>query len=319
MRAICSILSFDYLDYDVYINIRVFYRLSGFSVKLSVLHPNASLVVVLRGKPTRVYSDFNGIVHYYDYVREYDLDMREYFPNASIIYTIGLHESLLIRSYDHFVYAYLPVFPSIWQTRYPLPIRLSQPVHLSNYKPIPNDHYQHQLLDLIHSRRIIVYGGKWHCQNIRSSQISYLSANHVLSKSRYCYGLMYPYQRGTSLSGRMWQAPIHGCYVITEAGTNIYNLPGVIETDNFLQPFSFSIEDALSLRKSASEFWFAQTSNLATSLNVTLDLSRLPLETLLARLLLISQHLLFIWEKRILAYFHQCKRLFINSLRSLIR
>lgn len=319
MRAICSILSFDYLDYDVYINTRVFYRLSGFIVKLSVLHPDASLLVVLRGKPTRVFSDFDGVVHYYDYVREYDLDMREFFPNASIIYTIGLHESSSIRSFDHFVYAYLPVFPSIWQNRYPVSNRLHQPVHLSNYKPIPHDSYQHQLLYLIRSQRIIVYGGKWHSQNIRSSQISYLSANHVLSKASYCFGLMYPYQRGTSLSGRMWQAPIHGCFVISETGTNIYNVPGVIEADNFLQPFSFSIECALHLRKSASDFWLTQTSNLASSLNLKLDLSQLPREALVSRFLLMSQHLFFIWDKRILAYLYHRKRTLINILRSLFR
>lgn len=315
MRATCCILSFDYLDFDVFINIRVFYRLSGYKIKLSVLSLDTSLLVVLRGKPTRIYPEFTGVLHYYDYVREYELDMRQFFPNASTIYTIGLHESSSISLSDHFVYAYLPVFPSIWQYRLPAIRRLPQPLHLSNYKPIGHDSYQRQLLTLIHSQQVIVYGGKWHSQNISSTQISYLSANNLLSQASYCFGLMYPYQRGSSLSGRMWQAPIHGCFVISESGTNIYNVPGVIEVDTFLQPFYFPIECSLILRKSAAEFWLTQTSNLAQALNLELDFAQLPLQTLLSRALLIRQHFHFIWDKRILPNLRHAKASLINFLR----
>jgi hypothetical protein len=316
MRAICSILSFDYLDYDVFINVRVFYRLAGYYVILSVVHHDTSLVVVLRGKPNRIFSEYTGIVHYYDYVREYNLDMRYFFPNASNIFSIGLNDSLSLSLTDHSVYAYLPVFPSLWQYRPLVTSRLPHPLHLSNYKPIGNDSYQQQLLALIHSQKVLVYGGKWHNQNINATQISYLSANRLLSQATHCYGLMYPYQRGTSLSGRMWQAPIHGCYVISEVGTNIYNVPGVIEAETFEQLFSFSIDSALNLRKQATEFWLTQTINLADSLNLTLDFTQLLRENISSRFLLFRHHIRFIWDKRILISLNHLKRSLINTLRS---
>jgi hypothetical protein len=316
MRAICSILSFDYLDYDVFINVRVFYRLAGYYVYLSLVHQETSLLVVLRGKPTRIYSEYTGIVHYYDYVREYNLDMRYFFPNASIIFSIGLNDSPTLSLTDHSVYAYLPVFPSLWQYRSIVKSRLPHPLHLSNYKPIGSDSYQQQLLALIHSHKVLVYGGKWHNLNINATQISYLSANRLLSQATHCYGLMYPYQRGTSLSGRMWQAPIHGCYVVSEAGTNIYNVPGVIEAETFEQMFLFSSDSALSLRERATEFWLTQTINLADALNLTLDFTQLPRETLFSRFLLFRQHILFIWDKRILIALNHLKRSLIKTLRS---
>jgi len=317
MRAICSILSFDYLDYDVFINVRVFYRLAGYNVYLSVVHQDTSLVVVLRGKPNRIYSEYTGIVHYYDYVREYNLDMRYFFPNASRISSIGLNDSTSLSLTDYSVYAYLPVFPSLWQYRSLVTSRLPHPLHLSNYKPIGSDSYQQQLLALIHSHKVLVYGGKWHNQNINAVQISYLSANRLLSQATHCYGLMYPYQRGTSLSGRMWQAPIHGCHVISEAGTNIYNVPGVIEAESYEQLFLFSSDSALFLRQKATEFWLTQTINLADALNLTLDFTQLPRETLLSRFLLFRQHILFIWDKRILVALNHLKRSLIKRLRSL--
>lgn len=315
MRAICSILSFDYLDYDVFLNIRIFYRLSGYRINLSSLHHDSTLVIVLRGKPSRIFSEYTGIIHFYDYVREYPLDMREFFPNATSIYSIGLNKFDPANLLDYYIYAYLPVFPSLWQYRSSFKRRLPHPLHISNFKPIVNDPYQKQLLTLIQSKKVLVYGGKWHTQNIKASQVSYFSANRLLSQASFCYGLMYPYQRGTSLSGRMWQAPINGCYVISEAGTNIYHAPGVIEAESFLQSYDFSREHAFLLRKSATDFWTTQTLNLADSLHLQLDFTQLAREILRSRFLLLYQHILFLWQKRIIDPLEHAKTSLIKILR----
>lgn len=317
MRAICSIFSFDYLDYDVFLNIRLFYRLSGYHIHLSSLTKATSLVVVLRGQPTRIFSEFTGVVHYYDYVREYSLDMREFFPNASCVYSVGLSNPVSLNVRDHYIHAYLPVFPSLWHSGLTHARRLSVPLHISNYKPIGNDPYQKELFLLIHQRKVLVYGGKWHTQNVQASQVSYLSANRLMSHASHCFGLMYPYQRGTSLSGRMWQAPINGCYVITESGTNIYNVPGVIEVDSYLKPFNFTLDQCMHLRTKASDFWTSQTIHLAYSLSLDLKFNNFPQEILVSRFLLFRQHFLFMFDQYIVPKMLHIRGSFAKFIRSL--
>jgi hypothetical protein len=294
----CSIFSFDYLDYDVFLNVQAFYRLAGYSVSSDLNISALNLLIVLRGIPPRIYNEFTGIIHYYDYVKEHSYNPNDYFPNASAIYYIGI-ESLADKNLNEkstYITAYLPIISSLWQFSLPFGRRSNKLIHISNYKPLQNDTYQKQLINLIRNKKVKVYGSKWDKINISAKPLTYLSANLKLASCMICFGLMYPYQRGKSLSGRMWQAPLQGCIVISEEGTNLYECPGVIEVSSFLQIPNIPMSDSSQIAHQASRFWWNKTFDLADALGLSLDLKELRNEIIKARILLFAQHINFLWK-----------------------
>jgi hypothetical protein len=89
---------------------------------------------------------------------------------------------------------------------------------------------------------------------------------------------MYDYQIGKTLSGRMWQAPLSGCYVFTELTSNILNCPGVIEVESYkntvklIKTKNFEIINIPEVIL----FWNKHTNELADKLNLNfLEKSRL--------------------------------------------
>jgi hypothetical protein len=295
----CNVLSFDYLDFDVYLNIQAFYRLAGYKVVRHADLSSSDLVVILRGQPTSIYSEYTGAIHVYDYVKEFSIDYSSYFPLASLIYSISIDSypsnldsgsRRLVR-----VSGFLPVIPEIW-ARPDLRKSISKPLHIGNFKPIPEDSYQKQLIYLSRLDEIKVFGSKWDKVGISTRSLSYKSANRLLAKAQHCFGLMYPYQRGRSLSGRMWQAPINGCYVISEPGTNIFNCPGVIEAHDYVDILHRLPGDSSSVSAESVIFWTKQTHKLARDLQLSLRLFSLKNEVQRARYLLFKQHLEFYWS-----------------------
>ncbi|MFN6337640.1 MAG: hypothetical protein ACK41W_02770 [Cyanobacteriota bacterium] len=318
-QSVCNILSFDYSDFDVYLNVRAFYSLCGYAKIRRSYSSDSSLVVVLRGSPPHLFPDYHGILHVYDYVREFSIDYRTFFPNASSIIYVSIHPTDTLSISDQFLYGYLPVLPQLWLAN-ALPCANSHtPVHIGNYKPIVNDSFQEQLISLIKNRIVTVYGGKWDRRNIKATPVSYLMANSILSRSPLCFGLMYPYQRGSSLSGRMWQAPLHGCPVISEPGTNCFDCPGVIEVADFL---TISLRSHLPIDRSAlshaaSAFWLKKTELLAKDLNLNLVLNRKSIrkQILVSRCLLFSQHIVFLWSTYVAPFFGRFKSRLASKLR----
>ena len=314
MRRLCSILSLDYFDLDVFLNVFVFYRLAGFRISRSPCLKDTSLLVLLRGIPQQVTPQYRGDVHVYDYVKETQVDYREFYPYARLITYISLTEPLNKSSSDLYVYGFVPVFPSIW-TRDDACKTVVKPVHISNFKPMMLDSYQQQLLSLIHASRVTVYGSKWSSVNVSARPISYLHANHLLASSCICFGLMYPYQRGTSLSGRMWQAPLHGCLVISELGTNIFHCPGVLESSTYELDLPCLPLTPSLLASEARSFWHHKTLQLANDLSLTLYTKYLSKSNVISHSLLIRQHIFFLTQQwLVLPSVH-----FLGILNSLLR
>ncbi|MFN9622654.1 MAG: hypothetical protein ACK587_07470 [Cyanobacteriota bacterium] len=293
----CCFLFFDYVDYDVFLNARIFYHLAGYRIVGFDQLSSCSLVVLFRGIPSQTFYEYSGLVHFYDYVREHDINIASFFPCAFKICKISLEKVTDNVSVPNCVYGYLPVFPSLWQFSFPFSKRSALPVHVSNYKPLKNDSYQNILINKIKSNLIKVYGSKWDRVQIDARPLSYLSANLILSKVRICYGLMYPYQRGKSLSGRMWQAPLQGCLVISEMNTNLFSSPGVYEVATYDEFHFVDYPTPIDLAKQASEFWSQKTDKLAMDLNLSLDYRLLPWEVACSRLLLFCQHLEFTYKQ----------------------
>lgn len=293
-RNRCSVMSYDYLDLDVWLNIRCFYRAAGYRVTTNRLGEAADLLVILRGHPCEEARRHRGPVHVYDYVKELKIDWREALPAASQITVISIEPPSFPAGVT-WVCGYLPVVPSLWQQR--LAAKSVRPVHISNFKPMGEDPYQKELLELVRSGVVRVFGGRWERVGMRTRSLSHWQANRRLAASSHCYGLMYPYQRGHTLSGRMWQAPINGCFVISEAGTNILRCPGIIEVEHFdglSSPFGISPDSCLRLALQARTFWSEATASLADDLGLVLAGEGTGSGLALQRLPLITAHLAFL-------------------------
>ena len=321
----CLIVSSDYLDLDVALNVRAFYGCAGYRI----LSPrrrsaDADLLVVLRGDNGSAHRDFSGEVHIYDYVKEYTVNWLERFPRATSVVLISLsipssdaqespsslQESLppLSSSPDSLslqpanrlrgIDAYLPVIPALWQRSWSR--KQQRALHLSNYKRMPGDPFQQQLLEQIQAGVVQVYGANWQRLGVATHPLSYWQANRCLARSARCFGLMWPYQRGLTLSGRMWQAPLQGCFVLSEAGTNWLEVPGVLELRSYDPSALPPPPDLLACRQLSQEaaaFWEGHTRHLAGSLGFDpqLILAGGPLRR--QRWSLRAHHLLFLQER----------------------
>lgn len=288
-RPRCRIVSSDYLDLDVALNVRAFYGCAGYCILASWRRsPEADLLVVLRGDNGNADRDFPGVVHIYDYVKEYKVDWQARYPRAASLVLIRLRAT---RSEDDSpsapgsaappsppsppatrlreIDAYLPVIPALWQR--PWSRKREQPLHLSNYKRMPGDPFQQQLLEQIQAGAVQVHGAHWERLGVRTQPLSYWQANRLLARSARCFGLMWPYQRGLTLSGRMWQAPLQGCFVLSEPGTNRLAVPGVVELPSYAAAALPPPPDERACRQLSQEaaaFWEAHTRQLAAALGL---------------------------------------------------
>jgi hypothetical protein len=268
-------MSYDYVDLDVFLNIQVFYRSAGYRVHLNRPPATQDLLVLLRGDPGETLTGHRGDVHVYDYVKEHRVDWAGRLPAASRILVVSLTPPDHLEGVE-WLKGYLPVVPEVWQQ--PLSRkRQTRPLHIANWKPLRDDPYQSQIVDLVRDGFLEVYGGKWDRLGVETHGLSYLEANRRLAGARCCYGLMYAYQRGTTVSGRMWQAPLNGCVVFSEAGTRIDDIPGVIVVERF-EPANLHLLSqescGASLADEAEAHW--RQANFALAEKLGLALPPLP-------------------------------------------
>ncbi|WP_216901310.1 hypothetical protein [Synechococcus sp. CCY 9618] len=299
----CHILSIDFQDLDVIWNVTLFYEATGFTV--SRRRPPCGrpldLLVILRGDPGETHREHRGDVHIYDYVKELQVDWRRCFPHARRIRLISLFRPASLAPGVHWVEGYLPVIPAFWQ-RSPFRKRLTRPLHIANFKPIGDDPFQRDLAELARRDLIQVHGRHWERLGLHTQGLSYLEANRLLARSWCCYGLMYPYQRGTTLSGRMWQAPLHGCLVISERGTNPLGLPGVREVETFGPDTLLSvrsIRECAQIRNAATSHWRQATERLAQQLELPPCGDPSAARLAACRRAMLAQHLQVVWNRRL--------------------
>jgi len=319
-RPICRIISSDYLDKDVYLNIRAFYRAAGYRLIPPTARLNGAsdekvdLLVVLRGDNGSDLKDFHGPIHVYDYVKEYSVDWESRYPSAAHVTVVALAASSFHPAEDSQfasiassrvsrVDAYLPVIPALWMR--PWSGKRQQPVHISNFKRMGDDAYQRDLLALICAGVVRAFGANWQLAGVKAHPLSYRQANQQLAASAWCFGLMWPYQRGRTLSGRMWQAPLNGCFVLSETGTRILGCPGVIECEAFhagAATFALAPEACRDLADEASAFWESHSRSLAAALGFDPGLSLTPADLRPERALLLLWDLQFRWQRLVVRF-----------------
>ena len=294
----CNILSYDYLDIDVFWNIKLFYEAAGYHIDKNGKSDKYELLVMLRGDPGKSLISYKGIVHIYDYVKELRFNWCSRLPNACKIYLVSLSKPE-VQPRIQFIQGYLPIIPELWQEK-PFRKLSERPLHISNYKIIDNDIYQQDLVRLGKARFIRIFGRKWDRVDIRSYGLSYWQANRMIAKAYSCYGLMYPYQRGATLSGRMWQAPLNGCFVITEMGTNRFQCPGLIEVERYSLAtllVAESIRSCWVLKEEATKYWRQQTLTIAKGLGLDIDPDILAVQSAVLRKEIFCHHLIFLIRK----------------------
>ncbi|MBM5823057.1 MAG: hypothetical protein FJ082_11570 [Cyanobacteria bacterium K_Offshore_surface_m2_011] len=295
------ILSIDFQDLDVIWNVRLFYRAAGYGFAPGGVDPDLDLLVILRGDPGHAYQDHRGIVHVYDYVKELQVNWPERFPRAREIRLISLFRPDQVPEGLRWVPGYLPVVPEFWQQS-PFRKRAGRPLHIANFKPMGDDRYQQDLARLARHGLVRVYGGRWDRLGLATHGLSYLEANRRLASAWCCYGLMYPYQRGITLSGRMWQAPLHGCLVISEQGTNPLGLPGILEVERFSAETLLSvgsIRECWQIRQEATRYWREATERLALQLDLPAYRGPSAAQLASCRRERLAQHLRVAWGRRL--------------------
>lgn len=271
MRKTYSVHLTDMYDKDVFINIRIFYARCGYRF-VGFNKNNSDLIVILRGTRQNL-MDYSGSIHVYDYVknfREYGEFFNTNLPNR---YLITLETGIDIR-FGHEIRAYLPVFPKFWQNLVSVDsIRNQGITHIGSYKGL-KDSVEQGMINFLKRKNVKVFGFNWSKVGIITSGLSHFKSNRMFSQSMITVGLMYPYQRGKTLSSRAWHGPIHGCYLLSHESEAVksLNLPGLIYTKLWDETvlIDLSAFDAKKLRLLATEYWENHTDDLALKLGMSM-------------------------------------------------
>jgi hypothetical protein len=272
----CLIYGHNGLDLDVTLNLRSFYKRLGFRVFFSEKLYDADLLVVLRAVDDVIdIKPFHfSLVHVYDY-GGWDYDAFVNTINHAITYifcTSEVKKDRLIQQL-HFpkkqVFVALPpVDVYLWSKK--IEGVQYEMVHIGNFKPISNDDPIKQLFNeaIIHFKTN-VWGMGWSIdEKFYHGKTGLFSVSSIYAKSKFAFGLMYPFQRDITFSGRFWQAPLNGCSVFSEVGLYTSKIPGVVETDYSIGDIERKIKsevDRIELQKEANEFW---TKQYATTLGL---------------------------------------------------
>lgn len=260
-------------DKDVFINTRIFYKRAGYKY-IGFNKLKADLIVVLRGDPQKI-MHYNGTVHIYDYVKISIVNWKDYFPDATKIFLISLSQSK--ESLGVFnVFSYLPVIPEFWHKIARNPKSRIPISHIGSYKPIQNDSITNFFVQLLVNKNVRVFGNNWHVVGIETHGVSHYEANLKFAMSDLTLGIMYPYQRGKTLSSRAWHGPIHGCMILSSEEERISGLtiPGNHYTinNNWEESIDYHLSNRCreQIRNEATEFWENETIKLASVLNLVL-------------------------------------------------
>jgi hypothetical protein len=226
----------------------------------------ANLLVVVRAVDKSIdITPFNfSQVHVYDYggwdfdafVRTIDSNITYIFCTSEIKRT-RLIELLSFPSERVFV-ALPPVDVNLWSNK--INDVKYQIVHIGNFKPIKEkDIVKERFNKIISDFETHVWGLGWQLnKDLYHGKTGVFNVSNIYANSKIALGLMYPFQREVTFSGRFWHAPLNGCMVFSEPGLYTLKIPGIIETDYTEEDIKkkLAIEiDRLALQKEAKKFW----------------------------------------------------------------
>jgi hypothetical protein len=277
----CLIWGNDGLDLDLTYNLVSFYKDLGFNVFFSWTLHKADLLIVTRAmdRGTDV-SSFNfRLVHIYDYTGwDYDSFLLNTDPHKTFIFCTSEEKKARLAEKnnfpgDHIFVAFPPVDTAQWSKK--LKKLKYEFVHIGNHKPIiGSDKFKEKFDEAIVHFRPHLWGSGWRIKDKSyRGKAGLFRVSSIYSGSRFAFGLMFPFQRDVTFSGRFWHAPLNGCILLSEPGVYAGKMPGVIETD-------YSIEDIVrktsgnfdrkEVQEKAQEYWKKQNSNTMGHVKPTL-------------------------------------------------
>jgi len=255
-NPVCMILGGDGLDSDVVKNLEYLYRSLGYSVVKMVKNiPEdfSGLLVISRSnmlsnkalenckvKTVIIYDYVGDSINNFDY-----LSFLSQQIDSVIIYSTSYERMAQLRDLvdsrecatDISInFSLLPVFPKIWIAK-KRHSRISRPIHIGHFKsgePREMDPIKENFLGFLKRENAIIGGRDWpetFSRGILLGEINLRTVSALYAKCEIAVGLMYPFQRQHTYSGRYWHAPLNGCTVLSEETRYSAIIPGVISCD----------------------------------------------------------------------------------------
>jgi len=243
----CVITAFDGFDWDMLVNMACFYRCCGFAVSVSSRLPAAAELLVLQRGSWPSDAIFEGRFqqcHIYDYV-----GLPYVWPRSSVITTVS-------------EYPFFPVIPALWKGGGRPRSQRRRLIHFGHVKPgLGGDPWQSDLETLVAEGRCEAFGDGW-----PSGPVSLHRAIELHRQADAALSIQYPYQRGQKVSSRMWQGPLSGCEVFSEAAPDGVDLPGVRRVGSYRE--ALGAQRTPGIAKEAEAFWHEATTRLADRLGL---------------------------------------------------
>lgn len=261
----------DGFDVDVLRNLQSLYSGLNFRIAISNTLVPAGLLVIQRPPSTALDLAQYAAVHLYDYVAN-DL--------TPLLRSCSSHPGLLIFASSlerrgQLVEKFPELSEKIHISAPPVDTRLwisskvrDEPkyeiVHIGNHKPYYSDGvdvYASQFLRMLQNGGVHVWGAGWDGlieADFWHGRSSIGRVSDIYASSRIALGMMYPHQRGVSLSGRFWHAPLNGCQLISEPSIFAGAVPGVVRNDyaqNSAEGFFPGTVNRYQLANEAAAYW----------------------------------------------------------------
>lgn len=275
----CLLVGLDGFDFEILVNLVAFYTGCGFDVRVGRTVGPADLLVIQRGRcePAAVFPHAYRECHIYDYVFDGTADARACFPNAKAAVVISPTGEMSgsMTSPGPVITAMPPVVTHLWRCDEPDGQRPTRLVHIGHRKPTgSHDPWQVELEAIARAGGGEFFGSGWldladapPSENLHGP-IPLHDVGPIYRQSQRALGIMYPYQRGKTISSRMWQAPLAGCLLLSEAAVAGCPLPGVELVSSYWSAIDHEPAAILphAIVRAATEFWDQQTKDLAATL-----------------------------------------------------
>lgn len=282
----CLIYGHGGLDLDVTFNLLYFYKRLGFKTYFSEKLYDADLLVVVRAiNKVLDLTSFNySNIHIFDY-GGWDYDEVIKSINNKITYIFCTSEVKKKKAVEELNFPEQNIFialPPVELDLWILPEKKIKYefVHIGNYKPISNDDpIKEKFLYAIEKLKVNVWGLNWNnklAKGLYKGKAGLFEVSSIYAQSKFALGLMYPFQRNYTFSGRFWHAPLNGCFLFSEPGVYTNLIPGVIETDysiNDIENHLNKSENRIKLMISAKQFWTNQNNIIRSIILPTLNLN----------------------------------------------
>jgi hypothetical protein len=271
IRPKALIYGYDGFDPDVNLNLRHFYSELGFRVITSRTLIPADILIVTR--IPKDYFDFTRFsqIHIYDYVCSDNENFMKGIQSQRGITVFSpsikrMSQTLKIApSLEGKIFVLLPpVVTKIWMKKIKCS-PLYDIAHIGNFKPYYNDRsdiFSTRFLDLLLREDVDVWGDGWNMLLTSSKnhhRAPLYTARSIYGASKVALGMMFPYQRNLTISGRFWMGPLNGAVVLSEPNDFIGIIPGVTEFDfqstGLAIRRDFTFQERLELSIKAKFYW----------------------------------------------------------------